>query len=148
MTAERVNQLRALPDQKIPRPEQHGARLLSLGLNRDKAHRRSTGSLSDRFRVSRIVLLTLDERFDVSRWDQSNLMPELTDGPPPVVRAPTGFQGDNAARLLGKEAEDFFSGELPAEPNAAVSKGAMRLEGPFGKIEADNARAVSDQVDP
>src|SRR4051812_5065405 len=99
MTAERVDQLRALPDQKIPRPEQHGARLLFLALNRDKAHRRSTCSLSDRFRVSRIVLLALDERFDVGRWDQSNLMPEVTDGPPPVVRASTGFQGDDAARL-------------------------------------------------
>src|SRR4051812_39334999 len=68
MTPERVDQLRALPDQKIPRPEQHGARLLSPGLNRDKAHRRSTGSLSDRFRVGGIVLLALDERFDVDGW--------------------------------------------------------------------------------
>src|SRR3954451_13606788 len=139
MTAERVYQLRALPDQKIPRPEQHGARLLSLGLNPDKAHRRSTGSLSDRFRIGSIVLLALDERFDVDRWDQSNLMPEIPDGPPPVVRAPTGFQGDDAARLCGKEAENFFSGKLFTEPNAAVGKGAMRLEGPFCKIETDNA---------
>src|SRR3954469_1724039 len=135
MTAECVDQLRALPDQKIPRPEQHGARLLSLGLNRDKAHHRSTCSLSNRFRVSRIVLLTLDERFDVGGWDQSNLMPEVTDGPPPVVRAPTGFQGDDAARLLGKEAENFLSGKLFAEPDAAVGKGAKRLERPLGKIE-------------
>src|SRR3954452_12226086 len=139
MTAERVYQLRALPDQKISRPEQHGARLLSLGLNRDKAHRRSTGSLSDRFRVGGIVLLALDERFDVDGWDQSNLMSEIPDGSPPVVRAPTGFQGDDAARLLGKEAENFFSGKLFAEPNAAVGKSAMRLEGPLCKIETDNA---------
>src|SRR3954452_3462758 len=139
MTAERVYQLRALPDHKIPRPEQHGARLLSLGLDRDKAHRRSTCSLSDRFRVSRIVLLTIDERFDVDGRDQSNLMPEVTDGPPPVVRAPTGFHGDDAARLLGKEAENFLSGKLFAEPNAAVGTGAMRLEGPLRKIETDNA---------
>src|SRR4051794_27052410 len=139
MTAERVYQLCALPDQKIPRPEQHGARLLSLGLNRNKAHRRSTGSLSDRFRVSRIVLLTLDERFDVDGWDQSNLMPEVTDGSPPVVRTPTGFHGDDATRLLGKKAENFLSGELFAEPNAAVGTGAMRLEGPLCKIETDNA---------
>src|SRR5919112_5948923 len=142
MTAERVYQLRALPDQKIPRPEQHGARLLSLGLNRDKAHRRATCRLRDRFRVSRIVLLALDERFDVGGRDQSNLMPEVTDGPPPVVRAPTGFQGDDAARLLGKEAENFFSGELFAEPNAAVGKGTMRLEGPLCKIETDNANLL------
>src|SRR3954451_8875502 len=139
MTAQCVDQLRALPDQKIPRPEQHGARLLSLGLNRNKAHRRSTGSLSDRFRVSRIVLLTLDERFDVDGWDQSNLMPEVTDGSPPVVRTPTGFHGDDATRLLGKKAENFLSGELFAEPNAAVGTGAMRLEGPLCKIETDNA---------
>src|SRR3954447_21276552 len=139
MTAKCVYQLRALPDQKIPRPEQHGARLLSLALNRDKAHRRSTCSLSNRFRVSRIVLLTLDERFDVGGRDQSNLMPEVTDGPPPVVRAPTGFHGDDAARLLGKEAENFLSGKLLAEPNAAVGKSAMRLEGSLCKIETDNA---------
>src|SRR4051812_28423036 len=142
MTAERVYQLRALPDQKIPRPEQHGVRLLSLGLNRDKAHRRSTGSLSDRFRVGGIVLLALDERFDVDGWDQSNLMPEVPDGSPPVVRAPTGFQGDDAARLLGKEAENFLSRELFAEPNAAVGKGAMRLEGPLCKIKTDNANLL------
>src|SRR3954453_21190147 len=139
MTAERINQLRALPDQKIPRPEQHRARLLSLALNRDKAHCRSTGSLSDRFRVGRIILLALDERFDVGGWDQSNLMPEVTDGPTPVVRAPTGFHGDDAARLLGKEAENFLSGKLFAETNTAVGKGAMRLEGPLCKIETDNA---------
>src|SRR3954454_1538761 len=116
MTAEGIYQLGALPDQKIPRPEQHSARLLPLGLNRDKAHRRSTGSLSDRFRISHIVFLALDEGFDISGWDQSNLMPEVTDGSPPVVRAPTGFHGDNAARLPGKEGENFLSGKLLAEP--------------------------------
>src|SRR3954452_17902644 len=142
MTPERVNQLRALPDQKIPRPEQHGARLLPLGLNRDKAHRRPTCSLSDRFRISCIVLLTLDERFDVGGWDQSNLMPEIPDGSPPVMRTPTSFQGDDAARLLGKESEHFSLGELFAEPNAAVGKGAMRLERPLGKIETDNANLL------
>src|SRR5215213_10401568 len=53
--------------------------------------------------------------------------------------APTGFHGDDAARLLGKEAENFLSGKLLAEPDAAVGKGAMRLEGPLCKIETDNA---------
>jgi hypothetical protein len=69
-------------------------------------------------------------------------MPEVTDGSPPVVRAPTGFHGDDAARLLGKEGENFFSGELFAEANAAVGKGAMRLEGPLCKIETDNASVM------
>src|SRR3982751_6113553 len=47
-------------------------------------------------------------------------------------------QGD-AARLFGKEAENFLSGKLFAEPNVAVGKGAMRLERPLCKIETDNA---------
>jgi hypothetical protein len=142
MTAERVYQLRALPDQKIPRPEQHGARLLALGLNRDKAHRRPTGRLSNRFRVGGIVLLALDERSDIGGRDQSNLMPEVPDGSPPVVRTPAGFHGHNTARLLGKEAENFISGKLFAEPNAAVGKGAMHLEGPLCKIKTDNANLL------
>src|SRR3954468_17332997 len=86
--------------------------------------------------------LALDEGFDIGGWDQSNLMPEIPDGSPPVMRTPTGFQGDDAARLLGKEAENFFSGELFGEPNAAVGKGAMRLERPLCKIETDNANLL------
>jgi hypothetical protein len=69
-------------------------------------------------------------------------MPKVTDGPPPVVRAPTGFQGDDTARLRGKEGENFFSGELFVNPNAAVGKGTMCLEGPLGKIETDNANRL------
>src|SRR5918998_721898 len=107
MTAERVNQLRALPDQKIPRPEQHGARLLSLGLNRDKAHRRPTCSLSDRFRVSGIVLLALDERFDVGGWDQSNLMPEVTDGSPQWCALPQASMATTQRGCSAKKARIF-----------------------------------------
>ena len=88
-----------LPDQKIPRSEQHGARLLSLGLNSDKAHRRSTCRLSDRFRVSRIILLALDERFDIRRRDQSNCVPQAGDLACPVMGPATGFQGYQTRRL-------------------------------------------------
>src|SRR4051812_19638515 len=123
MTAERVYQLRALPDQKIPRPEQHGARLLSLGLNRDKAHRRSTCSLSNRFRVSRIVLLTLDERFDVGGWDQSNLMPEVTDGPPqwcalPQASMATMQRGCSAKKPRTFSRESFLRNPTPPSARA------------------------------
>ncbi len=37
---------------------------------RDKAHRRPARRLGDRFCVGRIVLLSLDEGFDVDGWDQ------------------------------------------------------------------------------
>ena len=38
VTAERIDQLRALANQKIPGAKQHGARLLLLGLDRHEAH--------------------------------------------------------------------------------------------------------------
>jgi hypothetical protein len=37
MTAERVDLLCPLPDQKIPRAEKHGARLLFFGFDRDQS---------------------------------------------------------------------------------------------------------------
>jgi hypothetical protein len=82
-----------LPDQKIPRTEKHGARLLFLSLDRDKAHRRPARRLGNRFRISGIVLLSLDEGLPVYWWDQSNLVTEVADGSPPVVRAPAGLHG-------------------------------------------------------
>src|SRR4051794_31914530 len=66
-------------------------------------------------------------------------MAEGTDGASPVVRAPTGFHGDDAARVVSKEAEKFLLGKVFVENKAVVWKGAMRLEGPPCKIETDNA---------
>ena len=139
MTAQRVDQLRALADQKIAGPEQHGARLLFLGLDRDEAHGRSARRLGDRLRVGRVVLLALDEGFDVDGRDQPNLMAEVADGAPPVMRAPAGLHGDDAARLLGQEGENFLARKLLAERHAAVGAGAMRLKGPLCKVETDDA---------
>jgi hypothetical protein len=139
MTAERIDQLRALPDHKIARPEKHGAPLLFLGLDRDEAHRRPNCSLGDRFRVGRIVLLAFHERFDVGGRDQPNLVAKVADSPSPMVRAPAGLHGDHATWLLGKEGENFLSGKLLAESHAALSQSAVRLKGPLCKVETDDA---------
>src|SRR3984957_3993809 len=51
MTAQRIDQLRALTDQEIPRPKQHGARLLFLRFDSNEAHGRSARRFRNRFRV-------------------------------------------------------------------------------------------------
>jgi hypothetical protein len=45
-------------------------------------------------------------------WNQANFMPSVADSPTPVVGAPARLHGDDAARPLGKKAEDFLPREL------------------------------------
>jgi hypothetical protein len=97
------------------------------------------GRLADRLRVRCVVLLALDEWFDVDGRDQSNLVAQIGNRAPPVMRASAGFHGDNARRLFGKEGEDFLSRKLLAERHASVGVGAVRLKGPLCQIDPDDA---------
>jgi hypothetical protein len=47
-------------------------------------------------------------------------MPGVADSPTPVMGAPAGLHGDDAAWLLGKKAEDFLTRELPSKGNASI----------------------------
>jgi hypothetical protein len=47
-------------------------------------------------------------------------MPGVADSPTPVIGAPAGLHGDDAAWLLGKKAEDFLTRELPSKGNASI----------------------------
>jgi len=112
LTAQRIDQQRALTDQVIPCPKQHGARLLFLRFDSNEAHGRSARRFRNRLRVRRVVLLAFDKRLDVRRRDQANFMPGVADSPTPVMCAPAGLHGDDAAWLLGKKAEDFLTRKL------------------------------------
>ena len=120
LTAQRIDQLRALADQEVPCPEQHGARLLFRRLDGDEAHGRPACCLRNCFRVRRIVLLAFDKRLDVRGRNQANFMPGVADSPTPVMGAPAGLHGDDAARPLGKKAEDFLTRELLSKGYASI----------------------------
>jgi hypothetical protein len=120
LTAQGIDQLCALTDQEIPCPKQHGARLLFLRLDSNEAHGRSARRFHNRFRVRRVVLLAFDKRLDVRRRDQANFMPGVADSPTPVMCAPAGLHGDDAAWLLGKKAEDFLARQLLSKGYASV----------------------------
>ena len=67
-TADRIRQLRALPNQQAPGPKQGRLRLRRGALHRHRANRR---------RLVRLVLLPLDERLDVMRRQQLHRVTEL-----------------------------------------------------------------------
>ena len=66
-------------------------------------------------------------------------MPGVADSPTPVVGAPAGLHGDDAARLLGKKAEDFLTRELLSKGYASIRQSAVRLKRPLCKVETDDA---------
>ena len=90
VTAECIDQLRALTNQKITGAKQHGARLLLRGLDRHEAHGWPDCRLTNGFCVRRIVLLAPDERFDIGRRNQPNFMAGSANGASPVMGAPAG----------------------------------------------------------
>ena len=82
-TADRIRQLRALPNQQTPGPKQGRLRLRRGALHRHLAHRRAARRLDNRRRIVRIVLLSFDERLDVMRRRQLHRVSELADFTPP-----------------------------------------------------------------
>ena len=69
------------------------------GLERDEAHARARRRLLDRLGVRGIVLVPLDERFDVARRQQPYRVTELLDRAPPIVRRSAGLHRQHAPRL-------------------------------------------------
>jgi hypothetical protein len=79
MSAQRVDQLRLLADQRLTHPVDRQRALLLLALDRDKPHARSLHRLADRLGVSPVVLLALYVRFDILRRHQAHSVAEPGD---------------------------------------------------------------------
>jgi hypothetical protein len=74
--AKGIEELRALPHEKIARMELSRTCLLLFALHRHEAHGRPLRCLADRLCIRGIVLLPLHERLPVSRRDKPYLMTE------------------------------------------------------------------------
>ena len=75
MAPTRIDQLRALSNKTLVRPECYGPSSCPCALHRDKRHDRSVGRLCNCFRVGPIIFLTLSEWLNALCWDQTNVMP-------------------------------------------------------------------------
>src|SRR5215472_8093800 len=105
--AQSIDALGALPYQEIPSSEHDAVRLLLFGLDRNEAHARPLGRFTDRLCIGGIILLPLDERFDVGRRDQAHMMAQLSDLTRPVVRAGTGFHRHDAPACAARKLRSF-----------------------------------------
>jgi len=101
--------------QEIPGSEHNAVRLLLFSLHRNEAHARSLRRFTDGFGICRVVLLPLHERLDVDRRDQAHTMAQLANLAGPIVRACTGFHGDDTGRLRRQEPKKLRACDALAE---------------------------------
>src|SRR3954451_22807371 len=143
---ERIDGLGALENQQVPRAEHDGCGLLVRALEGYKAHGGTLSGLADRFGIGHVVLLSLDERLDVSRRDQLHRVAKLGDLAAPVVGAATGLHGHRAGRERGQERQKLAAAQLLAKDHRARAVSPMELKDVLGEIEADGAHLVHGRL--
>jgi len=102
MAAQGIDQLCALADKALVRPESDGARLMLRALDRHVVQVRPQHRFGNRCGISGIsgiVLLSLDERLHGDRRDQPDFVPNALREPAPIVAGGSGFHCYDAGRL-------------------------------------------------
>ena len=138
MRSQRIHGFSALLHELFARPERNRSGLLFLGLGFHKPHGRSQRRLDDCFRIGGVILLALDERLDVVRRDQPDLMPVAGHFPRPMMRTGAGLHHHEARRLLRHEPGELWSRQLLAEHDGPVRRCAVNLEHVLCQIDADD----------
>jgi hypothetical protein len=92
-----------LADQKVSGSMQEQDGLLLRCLDRHKAHARPRHRLANCLRISGIILLGLDVRFDELRWHQAYVMTECLDLTGPEVTCVTCFDPNESRRELSEK---------------------------------------------
>jgi hypothetical protein len=141
---QRVDGLRALPQQQIAHPVLHQSPLLLGRLERHKAHRRTAHRLADRRRVRRIGLVALHIGLHVPRWHQPNVVAELPELARPVMRPRARFHPNQAWRQLGEGGEHLAAPQLLLQHHLALGTDAVRLKHVLGEIQTDRANLHVD----
>jgi len=114
--------------QQLANPEDYRRALGLFTLHRHKTHSRAHRRFTDCFGIGSIIFLALDERLDVGRRDQPNVMAQLADFARPEVSTATRFHRDTARRQLPEELQHLCSPQLLAQHCTARAVCAMHLE--------------------
>lgn len=91
----------------LPGLKQRNTRLLLLGLGRDEPHLWLPCRNDDCLRIGCVVFLPLDERADLLRRDQQNLVAKLHQFTRPIMSVATDFYRDHKIRMLGRELQEL-----------------------------------------
>jgi len=122
----------------FPCPERDGPRLLVGGLRLHEPHGRPHRCFNNGLGIGGVILLALDERLDVVRRDQPNLMALLHHLPRPMVGAGASLHHHTTRRLLRHEPRELWPRQLLAEQRGPVRRSAMHLEHVLCEIDADD----------
>ena len=137
VSADRVADLRALADQKIPRAVENQDRRAGFALHRDKPHGGTRDRFTDGGRVGCVRLPALHIRLYVRRRDQPDVMPQFLKPAPPVVSAPASFHADQTSRLLPEKREQLASTELATHKNTTARIDTVDLENALREVDTD-----------
>ena len=148
VTAQRVEQPRALRDQHLPRLVTHQRRLVLQRAHADKSHRGPRNRLADRRRVRRVVLLPADIRLHISWRHHARVMAKLDQLARPMMRRPAGLEPHQARRQRSKKLQQLVAPDRLGDHNAPRSINAMNLKHVLGQIEPDgrDGRQIGDRL--
>ena len=146
VSAQGVNQRRALTGEQFARAMAHQLGLVVDGSHRDEALAGAHRGLADRRRVSRVVLVAPNVRLHMRGWDQLHLVPEFDQSAAPVMRRWTSLHRYDARWQLAKEPQHRATPQRPRRDNLALRVDRVDLQNILRQIDA-NARDSSQILD-
>ena len=145
MAAQGVDDLRALPDQKLSDTKDHRSPLGLFALHGHETHRPALRRFANSLGICRIILLPLDEGLDVGGRDEPHLMAQLPDLSAPEVRASAGFHRDNTRWQLAEERQHLIPPQLLAQNHTARAVSPMHLKHILRQVEPDRGNLRNDR---
>src|SRR5450631_2714503 len=125
---------------------QHQRALLLDALDRHKTHRWPRDSLADRRRIGSVILATLHVGFDIGRWHEPRVVPELLELACPLVRRCARFHTNEARRQIGKEIKNLRSTNTPADHHRATRIDAVNLKYRLRNIDTNCANLTHGRL--
>src|SRR5712672_3317563 len=122
----------------------HQTALLLGRLGRHKSHVWPGDRFANRFRISRIVLLSFDIGFHVGGRHQAHGVAQRLKFTRPIMRRRTGLDTNEARRQLLKERQHIPPLQLTAKNNIAIRINAVDLKNRLRDIETDSRNRSHD----
>src|SRR5271157_565820 len=122
--------------------------LLLWRLGWHEPHVRPGDGFANRFRVSRVVLLSLDIGLHVGRRHQPHGVAERLKFARPMMRRRAGLDTNKAGRQLLKERQHISALQLTTKYHLTIRVNAMNLKDRFRDIETDSRNRLHDLAPP
>src|SRR5262245_10520429 len=108
-------------------------------LDRYEVHGWPLHGFRNRLGIAVVVLVTLEERLHVLRWEQTNIVSKRGELASDVMRARTRFHADQAARNVGKPALKLSARAFELQNDRPALIEANKMETILTEIDADRA---------